>query len=272
MKEFNLGIIGLGNIGLEVYKNIKKNASDIKKKTGFKLNISKVSAKNIRKKREIKIPKRLIEKNISKIINDPRIDIIVELIGGSDGVAKKIVFDSIKKNKHVVTANKALIAKHGDTLSILAEKYGVNLLFEAAVGGGIPIIRSMKQGLIANKLTHIYGILNGTTNFILTEMEKRNESFANVLKDAQKLGYAESNPSSDVDGFDAADKIAILSSIGFGTKIINKGFVIEGIRNIDLEDIGKSGLYLLSDLSSGVTGETHYVDCGYNIVGVPKEI
>ena len=237
MKEFNLGIIGLGNIGLEVYKNIKKNASDIKKKTGFKLNISKVSAKNIRKKREIKIPKRLIEKNISKIINDPKIEIIVELIGGSDGVAKKIVFDSIKKNKHVVTANKALIAKHGDTLSILAEKYGVNLLFEAAVGGGIPIIRSMKQGLIANKLTHIYGILNGTTNFILTEMEKRNEGFVNVLKDAQKLGYAESNPSSDVDGFDAADKIAILSSIGFGTKIINKGFVIEGIRNIDLEDI-----------------------------------
>ena len=128
MKEFNLGIIGLGNIGLAVYRNIKKNASDIKKKTGFKLNISKVSAKNIRKKREIKIPKRLIEKNISKIINDPRIDIIVELIGGSDGVAKKIVFDSIKKNKHVVTANKALIAKHGDALSILAEKYGVNLL------------------------------------------------------------------------------------------------------------------------------------------------
>ena len=126
-------------------------------------------------------------KNISKIINDPRIDIIVELIGGSDGVAKKIVFDSIKKNKHVVTANKALIAKHGDALSILAEKYGVNLLFEAAVGGGIPIIRSMKQGLIANKLTHIYGILNGTTNFILTEMEKRNEGFVNVLKRCTKI-------------------------------------------------------------------------------------
>ena len=237
MKEFNLGIIGLGNIGLEVYKNIKKNATDIRKKTGFKLNIYKVSVKNIKKKRGIKIPIKLIEKNISKIINDPKIDIVVELIGGSDGVAKKIVFNSLKKNKHVVTANKALIAKHGDALSILAEKHGVNLLFEAAVGGGIPIIRSMKQGLIANKLSHIYGILNGTTNFILTEMEKRNEGFAKILKDAQKLGYAEKNPTSDVDGHDAADKISILSSIGFGTKIINKGFITEGIRNIDLEDI-----------------------------------
>ena len=237
MKEFNLGIIGLGNIGLEVYKNIKKNATDIRKKTGFKLNIYKVSVKNIKKKRGIKIPIKLMEKNISKIINDPKIDIVVELIGGSDGVAKKIVFNSLKKNKHVVTANKALIAKHGDALSILAEKHGVNLLFEAAVGGGIPIIRSMKQGLIANKLSHIYGILNGTTNFILTEMEKRNEGFAKILKDAQKLGYAEKNPTSDVDGHDAADKISILSSIGFGTKIINKGFITEGIRNIDLEDI-----------------------------------
>lgn len=237
MKEFNLGIIGLGNIGLEVYRNIKKNAADIRKKTGFKLNIYKVSAKNIKKQRGIKIPIKIMEKNISKIINDPKIDIVVELIGGSDGVAKKIVFNSLKKNKHVVTANKALIAKHGDALSILAEKHGVNLLFEAAVGGGIPIIRSMKQGLIANKLSHIYGILNGTTNFILTEMEKRNEGFAKILKDAQKLGYAEKNPTSDVDGHDAADKISILSSIGFGTKIINKGFIIEGIRNIDLEDI-----------------------------------
>ncbi len=237
MKEFNLGIIGLGNIGLEVYKNIKKNASDIRKKTGFKLNVAKVSAKNISKKRGVKFSKGVLEKNISKIIKNPKIDIIVELIGGAEGIAKKIVFDSIKNKKHVVTANKALIAKHGDALSVLAEKYGVNLLFEAAVGGGIPIIRSIKQGLIANKLHHIYGILNGTTNFILTEMEKRNESFKTILKEAQKLGYAESNPTADVDGLDAADKISILGSIGFGTKIINRGFLIEGIRNIEIEDI-----------------------------------
>ena len=237
MKQFNIGIIGLGNIGLEVYRNIKKNASDIQKKTGFKLNVLKISAKNINKKRGIKFSKNILEKNIYKIINNHKIDIVVELVGGSDGIAKKIIFESLKNKKHVVTANKALIAKYGDALSILAEKQGVNLLFEAAVGGGIPIIRSIKQGLIANKLHHIYGILNGTTNYILTEMEKRNENFKNVLKDAQKLGYAESNPSADIDGFDAADKISILSSIGFGTQIINKGFLIEGIKNIEIEDI-----------------------------------
>ncbi len=122
-------------------------------------------------------------------------------------------------------------------MSVLAEKKQVNLLFEASVGGGIPIIRSIKQGLIANKLHHIYGILNGTTNYILTEMEKRNENFPNVLKDAQKLGYAESNPTADVDGYDAAAKISILSSIGFGSKIINKGFLVEGIRDIEIDDI-----------------------------------
>lgn len=237
MKQFNIGIIGLGNIGLEVYRNIKKNASDIQKKTGFKLNVLKISAKNINKKRGIKFSKNILEKNIYNIINNPKIDIVVELVGGSDGIAKKIIFESLKNKKHVVTANKALIAKHGDALSILAEKQDVNLLFEAAVGGGIPIIRSIKQGLIANKLHHIYGILNGTTNYILTEMEKRNENFKNVLKDAQQLGYAESNPSADIDGFDAADKISILSSIGFGTQIINKGFLIEGIKNIEIEDI-----------------------------------
>ncbi len=237
MKEFNIGIVGLGNIGLEVYKNIRKNASDIKKKTGFKLNIIKASARNIKKKRGVNFSKDVLEKNPLKIINNPKIDIIVELIGGADGMAKKVVFGALNNNKHVVTANKALIAKHGDALSVLAEKKQVNLLFEASVGGGIPIIRSIKQGLIANKLHHIYGILNGTTNYILTEMEKRNENFPNVLKDAQKLGYAESNPTADVDGYDAAAKISILSSIGFGSKIINKGFLVEGIRDIEIDDI-----------------------------------
>jgi len=241
MKVFNIGIIGLGNIGLEVYKNLKKNSSDIQNKTGFKLKILKVSARNINKKRGVSFTKNVFEKDPFKIVKNPNVHIIIEMIGGADGIAKRVVFESIKQNKHVVTANKALIAKHGDELSILSEKHGVNLLFEAAVGGGIPIIRSVKQGLIANKLHHIYGILNGTTNYILTEMEKRNENFPNVLKDAQRLGYAESNPTADVDGHDVADKISILSSIGFGTKIINKGFVVEGIRNIEIDDIKFAG-------------------------------
>lgn len=237
MKVFNIGIIGLGNIGLEVYKNLKKNSVDIQKKTGFKINILKVSARNLKKKRIVKIPKKLWEKNPINIIKNKQIHIVVELIGGAEGIAKKVVFDSIKNKKHVVTANKALISKYGDQLSVLAEKNDVNLLFEASVAGGIPIIRSIKQGLIANKLHHVYGILNGTTNFILTEMENKNLPFKQALKDAQALGYAESNPSSDIDGFDAASKISILSSICFGSKIVNKNFTIEGIRNIDIEDI-----------------------------------
>ena len=152
-------------------------------------------------------------------------------------MAKKLVFASIANGKHCITANKALIAKHGDQLSVLAEKKSVNLLFEASVAGGIPIIRSIKQGLIANKIKHVYGILNGTTNFILSEMEKSGSSFEDALKLAQLKGYAESNPYADISGNDVASKISILSSICFGSKIINKGFLVEGISNIELLDI-----------------------------------
>ena len=150
MKTFNVAIAGLGNIGLEVYKNLIKNKKNIFNKTGFKINISHISAKNPKKNRGYLIPKKLWVNNPLALPNIKEIDIIVELIGGSDGIAKKLVFDSIKNGKHIVTANKALIAKYGDLLAELAEKKSVNLLFEASVGGGIPIIQSIKQGLIAN--------------------------------------------------------------------------------------------------------------------------
>ena len=237
MKTFNIAIVGLGNIGLEVYKNLLKNKKNILDKTGFKINISHVSAKNLKKKRGISIPKKLWVRNPLDLPNIKEIDIVVELIGGSDGIAKKLVFASIANGKHCITANKALIAKHGDQLSVLAEKKSVNLLFEASVAGGIPIIRSIKQGLIANKIKHVYGILNGTTNFILSEMEKSGSSFQDALKLAQLKGYAESNPYADISGNDVASKISILSSICFGSKIINKGFLVEGISNIELLDI-----------------------------------
>lgn len=237
MKTFNIAIVGLGNIGLEVYKNLLKNKKNILDKTGFKINVSHVCAKNLKKNRSISIPKKLWISNPLDLPKSKNIDIIVELIGGSDGIAKKLAFTSIKNGKHFVTANKALIAKHGDKLSILAEKNSVNLLFEASVAGGIPIIRSLKQGLIANKIKHIYGILNGTTNFILTEMEKKGSTFAEALKYAKVKGYAESNPLADLNGSDVACKISILSSICFGSKILNKGFLVEGISNIDILDI-----------------------------------
>ena len=237
MKTFNIAIAGLGNIGLEVYKNLIKNKKNIYNKTGFKINISHVCAKNIKKNRGVSISKKIWVTNPLQLPKIKEIDIIVELIGGSDGIAKKLVFESIKNGKHIVTANKALIAKYGDLLSILAEKKSVNLLFEASVGGGIPIIQSIKQGLIANKIKHVYGILNGTTNFILSEMEKKQANFHEILKIAQNKGYAESNPHADISGSDVAAKISILSSICFGSKIINKQFLVEGISNIDLLDI-----------------------------------
>ncbi len=237
MKTFNIAIAGLGNIGLEVYKNLIKNKKNIYNKTGFKINISHVCAKNIKKNRGVSISKKIWVTNPLQLPKIKEIDIVVELIGGSDGIAKKLVFESIKNGKHIVTANKALIAKYGDLLSILAEKKSVNLLFEASVGGGIPIIQSIKQGLIANKIKHVYGILNGTTNFILSEMEKKQANFDEILKIAQNKGYAESNPHADISGSDVAAKISILSSICFGSKIINKQFLVEGISNIDLLDI-----------------------------------
>ena len=237
MKTFNIAIAGLGNIGLEVYKNLTKNKKNILEKTGFKINISNISVRNPRKKRDISLPKKLFVTSPLDLVKLENVDIIVELIGGSDGMAKKLVFAALKNGKHVVTANKALIAKHGDELSILAEKNSVNLLFEASVAGGIPIIKSIKQGLIANKINHVYGILNGTTNFILTEMEKKQSSFKEILKVAQSKGYAESNPHSDISGEDVASKISILSSICFGSKIVNSNFLVEGISHIDLLDI-----------------------------------
>lgn len=237
MKTFNIAIAGLGNIGLEVYKNLIKNKKNIYNKTGFKINISHVCAKNIKKNRGVSISKKIWVTNPLQLPKIKEIDIVVELIGGSDGIAKKLVFESIKNGKHIVTANKALIAKYGDLLSILAERKSVNLLFEASVGGGIPIIQSIKQGLIANKIKHVYGILNGTTNFILSEMEKKQANFDEILKIAQNKGYAESNPHADISGSDVAAKISILSSICFGSKIINNQFLVEGISNIDLLDI-----------------------------------
>jgi len=165
------------------------------------------------------------------------VDVIVELSGGADGEAKKLVFSALKNNKHVITANKALIAKHGDELAHLAEKNNVNLEYEAAVAGGVPIIRSIKEGLIANKIKKIYGILNGTTNYILSSMDTKNKSFSEVLDKAKKLGFAETNPASDLNGNDSASKLRILSSLAFNISISKNKILTEGIQNINLTDI-----------------------------------
>ena len=237
-KHINIGIVGLGQIGSRLYKEIFAKRKDIKAKTGININIIAISAKRINKKRTFKINKKIFFKNPITIAKNKNIHIVFELIGYPDGISKKIVETAIKNKKHVITANKALIAKNGDYLSALAEKNRVNLEFEAAVGGGIPILRTIKDGLSTNKINKVVGILNGTCNYILSKMETSKDSFKNVLKKAQSLGYAEPrNPKFDLNGYDTLDKVRILSSLAFNKKISKNKCLMNGIEDIELEDI-----------------------------------
>ena len=237
LKKINIAVVGFGNIGSYFCKILDKNTKNISIKTGKIPFIKYISAKNINKKRKIKIPLSKRFKNYKDLPFKKDVDVIVELIGGADGPAKKLVFSALKNKKHVITANKALIAKYGDELAKIAEKNKVNLQYEAAVAGGVPIIRSIKEGLIANKINKIYGILNGTTNFILSYMEKSNKNFNEILEKAKKLGFAESNPVSDLNGSDSAAKLRILSSIAFNKNISKNKILTEGIQSINLTDV-----------------------------------
>jgi homoserine dehydrogenase len=238
MKKINIALVGLGQIGNYLMNELNKKKNDIELKTGKKINIVAISARNINKKRKFRINKKIFYKNPLNIFKQKKIDILFECIGLSDGISKKIVETALKNKIHVITPNKALISKHGDYLAKLAEKNKVNLEFEASVAGGIPILRTIKEGLATNKINKVYGILNGTCNYILSEMEISKESFSNVLKRAQKLGYAEpGNPKLDLNGFDALAKIRILSSLSFNKNISKQKCLMEGIENIEFKDI-----------------------------------
>ena len=237
-KNVNIAIAGLGQIGGYLLKEINKKKNDIELKTGKKIKVVAISAKNPNKKRKFKINKSIFYKDPIQMINKKKIDILFEAIGKSDGISKKIVEKALKNKIHVITPNKALISKHGDSLSKLAEKQKVNLEFEASVAGGIPIIRTIKESLATNKITKIYGILNGTCNYILSEMEYTKDNFKNVLKKAQILGYAEpGNPKLDLNGYDAFAKVRILSSLAFNKKISKSKCLMDGIENIQYKDI-----------------------------------
>ena len=235
-KIFNIAIVGLGNIGSYLYNFLNKNKNNLSDKNNVNFKILYVSAKNKNKKRGIRVKKNQWINNYADIVNKKNVDIVIELIGGAEGAAKKLVFGALNNKKHVVTANKALISKYGDQLSKIAEKNKVNLEYEAAVCGGVPIIRSIKEGLIANKISRICGIFNGTSNYVLSSMDVNQTSFKDTINKAIKLGYAESNPSSDINGEDVASKVKILSCLSFNS-FINKNIHIEGIKNIDEEDI-----------------------------------
>ena len=236
-KKINIAIVGFGNIGSYFYKTLKKNEKTITTKTGKIPVIKYISVKNINKKRSIKFPKSKWIKNPMHLTTKKNVDVVIELIGGSDGIAKKLIFSALKNKKHVITANKALMAKYGDQLAPIAEKNMVNLEYEASVAGGVPVVKLIKEGLTANKISKIYGILNGTTNYILSTMEESGKSFSEVLDDAKKFGFAESNPASDLEGNDAADKIKILSSIAFNKTMSKNKILTEGIQNINQTDI-----------------------------------
>ena len=235
--KVNIAVIGLGQIGNYLLNELRNKKKDIKLLTGKELNVVAISAKNINKKRKYKINKKMFYKNPLMILDEKKIDILFECIGHSDGMSKKIVEKALQNKINVITPNKALISKHGDYLSKIAEKKKVNLEFEASVGGGIPILRTIKEGLSTNVITKVYGILNGTCNYILSEMDKTNDTFKNVLKKAQMLGYAEpGDPRLDINGYDTLAKVRILSSLAFKKKISKNNLLMEGIENIEPKD------------------------------------
>jgi homoserine dehydrogenase len=234
--KINVGLIGAGTVGSGTYKILKENFNEIYRKTGKEIAVFALAEKDIKRAKEVVDDKTLIFDDAFDLVKDENIHIVVELIGGT-GISKDLVVEALKNNKHVVTANKALIAMHGEELVDLAIKHNVNLSYEAAVAGGIPIIKAIREGLAANKIEWIAGILNGTTNYILTEMKENNLAFEVALKQAQELGFAEADPTFDIEGVDAAHKITILASIAFGIPINFNAVHIEGISNLAQKDI-----------------------------------
>lgn len=238
MKEpLRIGLAGLGTVGGGVVEILDRHRELLAARCGRPLVLAGVSARHRDRHRKLKIGKAEWYDNPVKMATDPGIDVVVEVIGGEDGIAKKIAETALQSGKSLVTANKALIAHHGTRLARMAEKNGVALRFEAAVAGGVPIIKSLREGLVANQLVEVYGILNGTCNYILTQMEMTGRDFNDVLAEAQELGYAEADPSFDIDGIDTAHKLAILASVSFGVEVNFAGVHIEGLRHISAEDI-----------------------------------
>lgn len=235
-KIVNIGLVGFGTVGVGVYKILDMLSSKIESKVGAKVKIKCIVTKDVSKAKKLKYDKKIVSKNINDILNDPEIDIVVELIGGYEP-ARTFILDALKKGKHVVTANKAVLAKYWKEIHSTAKKNNALIYFESSVGAGIPIIQGLNEGLSANRIDEIYGILNGTTNFILTKMLKEKMDFKEALKIAQEKGFAEANPTTDISGMDAAHKLAILASLSTDNEINVSQVHTEGIENIKAEDV-----------------------------------
>ena len=236
MKPLQVGLLGAGTVGGGVFTVLHRNQLEIERRAGRQIQISMVADINTVRAQEIVQGRAEIVNDAYQIINNSAIDVVIELIGGY-GIAKELVLAAIARGKHVVTANKALIAVHGNEIFAAAKKHGVMVAFEAAVAGGIPIIKALREGLTANRIEWIVGIINGTTNFILSEMRDKGSSFDDVLKEAQRLGYAEADPTFDIEGIDAAHKASIMSAIAFGVPVQFDKAHIEGITKLEPIDI-----------------------------------
>ena len=236
MKPIKVGLLGIGTVGAGTFKVLKRNQEEIIRRAGRPIEISMLFARNLERAREVTNGECEIVTDGNLVVNNPEIDIVVELIGGY-GIAKDLVLKAIANGKHVVTANKALLATHGNEIFSAAQEKGVMVAFEAAVAGGIPIIKALREGLTANRIQWIAGIINGTTNFILSEMRDKGLDFATVLKQAQALGYAEADPTFDIEGIDAAHKASIMASIAFGVPMQFDKAHVEGITKLEAIDI-----------------------------------
>lgn len=236
MKPVNIGILGLGTVGCGTIVVLARNAEEITRRAGREIKVTQAAARDLKKKRNCETRGIALTDSADAVVTHPDIDVVVELIGGCDA-AYQLVLKAIEHGKHVVTANKALIAAHGNEIFAAAQKKGVMVAFEAAVAGGIPIIKALREGLAGNRIEWLAGIINGTGNFILTEMRDKGRDFADVLAEAQKLGYAETDPTLDVEGIDAAHKLTILAAIAFGIPLqFNKAYT-EGISSITRADV-----------------------------------
>ncbi len=256
-----VGLIGLGTIGVGVAKVLRNNAAVISQRLGFPLELVRIADLDTERDRGIDLTGIRFDRDATGLIADPSVQIVIELIGGY-GAAKQFMLAAIDAGKHVVTANKALLALHGREIFEAAARKGVDVAFEASVGGGIPILRSLREGLSANRILSIHGIVNGTTNYVLTEMEKTGAPFESVLKRAQELGYAEADPSFDVDGIDAAHKLTLLVAMAYGADITPKDIHTEGIRGIaplDFEAADEFGyrIKLLAIARAHASGRSH---------------
>ena len=240
MKPINVGLLGIGTVGGGTFAVLARNQEEIARRAGCAITMKMVADKDIERARRLVGKNAVVTADANEVVTHPDIDIVVELIGGT-GVAKDLILKAIANGKHVVTANKALLAQHGNEIFAAAQKQDVMVAFEAAVGGGIPIIKSLREGLTANRIEWIVGIINGTCNFILSEMRDQGSSFADVLKEAQSRGYAEADPTFDIEGVDAAHKLTIMAAIGFGIPMQFKAAYVEGISKLAQVDIRYAG-------------------------------